>query len=328
VARWLHVWGALGLLVCGLARPARAEGCLDVLAWSGPDELVAPVRDALAPGPLAAAPAQSCAGIALRLSRDGDQVRVEISDARRATSHRVSDVGALASWVESWLDSGEAAAPAAPPAPPAPTAAAAAPAPAAAPAAALAPALEVERDAAAAPAAPRARAGVPVLAALRLGVDVDAVAPLWAAGGLEVAVGFGPRMWAGVTMSGSRSPQQHGTRRSALRLAARAGGRFGVLGGIFRVGGGMGIVAGSARRELDGDVVLDDEARPFLEGFSAWERRLGGRFALSLAAAARFNLPDGIGEHGPRDDIGAPAPLPDLGLCFEIGLAGHLGGPW
>ena len=314
--------GWLGIAWLTAGAPAAAEPaptCLDEIAIAGDPAGVEALRRGLAGGLLAGSRTPGCDGATVGIERADDRWHVRLARSGRIVEHDSSDPEAIASWVESWLVPN----PAPPPAAPAP--ARDRETPPRRPPLALPP----ER-----PTPDPARPGVPLYLALRGSVDLDDVAPVWPGGELAAQVLLGPHAWLGLGATAAITPEEDDVVRKAYRMSARAGWSNPLGWGVLRLGAGLGIVAASARRELDGDQVASDaEEGPFLELLTNVDFALTEHLSISVAALGRAHLPDfddftETGDAGdePGDVEGEPEPLPVFAATLQVGLGWDLGG--
>lgn len=353
----------------------RTRSCIEAIRWSGDAELVDVTRAALTDAALGSLPEARCEGVEVHIQRRRGAVRISVRRAEQVVRYATSEPSTVPSWIESWLLP-DAESPRTPVLGAAPTDAvdrSAGPAepavlqdaandeandatdPESAPSevprddrAAHEPDAEPSYDdrgrtGAALVAADRAgstasrRLGLPVLASVRLGGDLDHVAPAWASGELELAIGFGSGGWLSLAAAGAFSTEQSETIRNALRAAARVGYRHRSQSGLLRLGFGAGVVSARAEREYaspDGQILRDDEEiAPFVEVYTGYELALSGYWALSLAVVLRGILPDDAFDGGDlpgeaRLPYADPSPLPVIAITLAAGISFGLGDAW
>lgn len=292
---------------------AQPVDCAHEIRWSGDPELLDAVRASLSRE--AFREGTACRGVALHAERGSSGVVVSLRRGEHAVEHVMTDANMLPVWVESWLQ------------------------PLVEGAIVTVPATsrEVVRDTEIPPVhepprqevPPLSTASVPVAFALRLGPELDDIAPWSLVASLEAVIGFGPIFWLGLAGAGVWSPEQPDTSRLGPRFSGRAGGRVVFEPCVLRIGGGFGVASVSAKRTLaNGEIISDSEAGVFFELANALDIHVAGPLSVSFGANLRVHVPDDIGETPMADDFIDPEPLPLVAGTLEIGISVDAGGPW
>ncbi len=297
--------GSLTTLLVTTAMTAQAapnEGtCLQRLTWSGDTSIISHVRAALSVGPLARAAARSCEGATVHIVRQDDSWRFQLTHHGRTVSHTARSVGVTSSWLESWLAPGLAPVPAkdreAPP--------------------------EVVHSSTA-----REGPRIPIQAAARALVDLDALGPAWPGFEIAFTLRLWRSVWIGTAAAGAWAPEDKGVSRRNLRMTARGGWLLPLSWGALRLGAGLGIVAASAQYTTSGGAAAaTSEATPLFEGLAMLEVDIARNWALTLGALARVHIPteggsESKGEHPNNDEVTATAPV---SATILAGVAWHNG---
>lgn len=325
--------GVVAILLALGAAPALAQpptvavsvgdgaGCLDHLELVGEATSVALARESLAGGLLAELPASSCVGVELRVAREHDRWRFDLHKDGRTAQHEVQELASMVVWVESWL---------ALPVTSIASTADATPQEPLAPERAEAPPEEAEdaepEDPDPAPAAPAEapRRATPIQLSLAGVVDFDRRGPVWPGGALSLQTMLSDRIFLALMVTGAWRPLQGQVTRRAFRFGARMGWQTELPHGVLQLGGGLGVVSGTARRQVSQtESYRDEETRAYLAAVARVTRHLGDHLGLTFAAELRSQLPDGFQRDDPVEpgEELEPPPLSNMALTLEVGLA-------
>jgi hypothetical protein len=292
-----------GFLSRGVAEAGKPMTCLDQIAWRGDGAAGAATRLELARGLLAHAPPTACRDTTIEIHSQPRGFAVRLRRADRSVERTSEELVAVASWIESWLATSI----------PVPRAADAENPPL------RPPKLRVPAE--------QPTPGIPYHIGVGAMLDLDGLGPTWLGVRVDAALALSRSFWLGMDAAGSWVPKRRSVERRAFRIAAHAGWWRPLGWGTLRLGGGIGLVSASARRELEGQRDATDEyAGPYVEVLAQLDLTLSEHWAAVLGAGARAYIPDDLGQPRVTDSPSEaldPTPLPAIAATLQLGIAWH-----